>query len=139
MTHIITPFCPTGVSVAVGQNNVKTCDNMPLHTHSCFVCCSQNGVLWFIPCAAIVFFYLTYAAVYFLGVIAACPISLPERWVPITQLRVQNSSFLICIESVNHYRSISILHFCLCSILQNLADNIPKRGLSRLCSQTAPT
>ena len=25
-----------------------------LHTHICFVCCSQNGVLWFIPCFACV-------------------------------------------------------------------------------------
>jgi len=59
----------------------------------------------------------------FLVFIAAHPISLPERWVPITQLRVPNSSFLICIGNPN-------TPICLCSILQNIDWNIPNGDLA---------
>ena len=78
---------------------------MPLHTHSCFACCSQNGVLWFIPCAAIASSYLTYAAVCFLDVHSGTP-HLFAREIG-ANYSITSSKFLL----FNLYRESPILHF----------------------------
>ena len=78
---------------------------MSLHTHSCFACCSQNGVLWFIPCAAIASSYLTYAAVCFLNIHSGISHLFAREMG--ANYSITSSKFLL----FNLYREAPILHF----------------------------
>ena len=77
--------------------------------------------------------YLTYAAVCFLDVHSGISHLFAREMG--ANYSITSSKFLL----FNLYQVPPNTPFYLCYILQNFAENIPKRGLSRLCSQTAPT